>query len=104
MWKRIKDNFEEGTAKIKRISSFIAERVKIEFSIFRLLNDREKKEKTKADKAKIIGERVLELKNSGEKNIFKDKIVIDTIAEIEKLDLEIEDLKQKTAEISKIEE
>jgi len=47
---------------------------------------------------------VLELRSHADKNILKDKDVAESIKEIEKLDAEIEDVKKKTSEISKIEE
>lgn len=103
MWRRVKNNFDSGIEKIKWFSSLLSERLKIEFSIIKLLQDRVKKEKDEAEKMKLIGERVFELRNhSG--NIFKDKVIIESISEIEKLDAEIEDIKKKASEMSKIEE
>ncbi len=103
MWKRLKSNFDAGIEKIKWFSSLLSERLKIEFSIVKLLQDRGKKEKDRAEKMRFIGERVFELRNHQDKNIFKDKEILETISELERIDAEIEDIKKKASEMSKIE-
>ncbi|MBI3377246.1 MAG: hypothetical protein HY035_02425 [Nitrospirae bacterium] len=103
MWKRIKNNFDSGIERIKWFSSILSERMKIEFSVIKLVSDRDKKEKERAEKLRLIGERVFELKEQHEKNVLKDKIIADSISEIEKLNSEIEDINKKVSEISKVE-
>ncbi len=104
MWKKIKNNFNSGIERIKWFSSLLSERVKIEFSVIKLLSDRDKKEKDRAEKMRLIGERVFELREQQDKNILKDKVIASSIDEMEKLDSEIEDIKKKVSEISKVEE
>lgn len=103
MWKRIKNNFDSGIERIKWFSSILSERVKIEFSVIKLVSDRDKKEKDRAEKMRLIGERVFELKEQHDKNILKDKVIAGSISEIVKLDSEIEDINKKASEISKVE-
>ena len=103
MWKRIKNNFDAGIERIKWFSSILSERMKIEFSVIKLVSDRDKKEKDRAEKMRLIGERVFELKEQHDKNILKDKVIAGSISEIEKLDSEIEDINKKVSEISKVE-
>ena len=103
MWKRIKNNFDAGIERIKWFSSILSERMKIEFSVIKLVSDRDKKEKERAEKLRLIGERVFELKEQHDKNVLKDKVIAGSISEIEKLDSEIEDIKKKVSEISKVE-
>jgi len=103
MWKRVKNNFNSGIERIKWFSSLLSERVKIEFSVIKLLSDRDKKEKDRAEKMRLIGERVFELREQQDKNILKDKVIASSIDEMEKLDSEIEDIKKKVSEISKVE-
>ena len=103
MWKRIKNNFDSGIERIKWFSSILSERMKIEFSVIKLVSDRDKKEKERAEKMRLIGERVFELKEQHEKNVLKDKVIAGSISEIEKLDSEIEDINKKVSEISKVE-
>ena len=45
MWKRIKNNFDSGIERIKWFSSILSERMKIEFSVIKLVSDRDKKRK-----------------------------------------------------------
>ena len=103
MWKKIKNNFDAGIERIKWFSSILSERMKIEFSVIKLVSDRDKKEKERAEKLRLIGERVFELKEQHDKNVLKDKVIAGSISEIEKLDSEIEDIKKKVSEISKVE-
>lgn len=103
MWKRIKNNFDSGIERIKWFSSILSERVKIEFSVIKLVSDRDKKEKDRAEKMRLIGERVFELREQQDKNILKDKVIADSISETEKIDSEIEDMNKKVSEISKVE-
>ncbi len=102
MWIRIKNSLSSGIKRLKFLSSVISERLKIELSVIRLLDEQNDKQKEMSEKMRIIGQRVLELKDSSEKNIFKDKIVIETIAGIEKLNAEIEDIKKKVSSVSNI--
>ena len=103
MWKRIKNNFDAGIERIKWFSSILSERMKIEFSVIKLVSDRDKKEKERAEKLRLIGERVFELKEQHDKNVLKDKVIAGSISEIEKLNSEIEDINEKASEISKVE-
>lgn len=103
MWRRVKNNLDSGAEKIKWFSTVLSERLKIEFSVIKLLQEREKKEKDRAEKMRLVGERVFELRNHSEKNAYKDKAIAETIVELERLDAEIEDIKKKASEISKIE-
>jgi len=103
MWKRVKNNFDSGIARVKWFSSILSERMKIEFSVIKLINDRDKKEKERAEKLKLIGERVFEVKEQQDKNVLKDNVIAGSISEIEKLDSEIEDINKKVSEVSKVE-
>lgn len=104
MLKRIKDNFESGVEKIKWFSSLLSDRMKIEFSVMKLLYQSEQMEKKKDDLLKTIGRRVLELKEQSDREIMKDRIIAEALTEIEKIDYEMESTRKKASEISKIEE
>ncbi|MBI5204593.1 MAG: hypothetical protein HZA11_06720 [Nitrospirae bacterium] len=103
MWRRVKNNMDSGVEKIKWFSTVLSERLKIEFSVIKLLQEREKKDKDRAEKMRLVGERVFELRNNSEKNIFKDKAITEAIVEIERLDAELDDIKKKASEMSSIE-
>lgn len=102
MWIRIKNSLNSGIKRLKFLSSIIAERLKIELSVIRLLDEQNDKQKEIAEKMRIIGQRVFELKGSAEKDVFKDKTINETIAGIEKLNADIEDIKNKVSTISSI--
>ncbi len=103
MWKRIKDNFDSGTEKVKWFSSLLNERVKIELSLFSLLYQSAEMEKKRAAFAKTIGERVFELRDASERHILRDHVIIEALTSMERLDAEIEDMRKKAAEIEKVE-
>lgn len=103
MWQRIRASFVSGIEKLKWFSSIFSERMKVELSVISLSAEREKREKDRMEKMRVIGERVLELRKSADKNILKDEIVMQAVSEAEKIDADIEDLKKKISEISKIE-
>ncbi|MCG2720496.1 MAG: hypothetical protein L6290_00555 [Thermodesulfovibrionales bacterium] len=100
MYKRIKENFDNGLMKLKWFSNILSDRMKIELSVFKLLYQAEQMEKNKEDLMKTIGERMLELKEHSEKSILKDRIIADAMNEIEKINQEIEEIKKQASEIS----
>lgn len=103
MLKRIKDNFESGIEKIKWFSSLLSDRMKIEFSVMKLLYQSEQMEKKKDDLLKAIGRRVLELREQSDRQIINDRIIAEALTEIEKIDHEMESTRKKASEISKLE-
>jgi hypothetical protein len=104
MLRRIKDNFDSGVEKIKWLSSLLSDRLKIEFSVMKLLYQSEQMEKKKEDLLKTIGRRVLELKEHTDRQVLNDRVVTEALAEIEEINREIESTRKKASEISKIEE
>jgi hypothetical protein len=102
MLKRLKGNFESGVERIKWFSSLFSDRIKIEYSVIRLLHQSEQMEKKKYELMRTIGNRVYELKGYSEGHILKDGIISEALSEIEKIDKEIESTKKKASEISSI--
>jgi hypothetical protein len=100
MLKRLKGNFESGVERIKWFSSLFSDRIKIEYSVIRLLHQSEQMEKKKYELMRTIGNRVYELKGYSEGHILKDGIISEALSEIEKIDKEIESTKKKASEIS----
>jgi ArsR family metal-binding transcriptional regulator len=70
----------------------------------RLLYQSEQMEKKKDDLLKAIGGRVHELKENGDMQILKDRDVSEALSEIGKLNAEIESIRKKASEISRVEE
>lgn len=103
MWKKIKDNLYSGIDKVKWFAALLNDRVKIEISLIKLIYQSTEMDKKRADSLKAIGERVVELKNNPEKQVMRDHIIIETLNRIEALDAEIEDLRKKVSEVSRVE-
>jgi len=102
--KKIIDDFRKGLERIRWFSTVFAERLKIEVAIFRLLYETDRVAKTRGELLRKIGERVMELKEHKDKNILKDSIIAEAVAEINRLEKTIDDLKTKVAEIGRITE
>ncbi|MBI5634255.1 MAG: hypothetical protein HZA15_12350 [Nitrospirae bacterium] len=102
--KKIIDDFRKGLERIRWFSTVFAERMKIEIAIFRLLYESDRTAKTREELLRRIGERVLELKDHHDKNILRDSVVAEAVAEINKLEKTIEDLKTRISEIGRVAE
>jgi hypothetical protein len=100
MWTKIKRNFENGLAKIKWFSSLLSDRAKIELSVMKLLYESDQMEKKRDELMKTIGRRVFELRESSDRHIMKDRVIAESISEIEQISGEIETTKKKASEIS----
>ncbi len=101
MWRRVKDGLDSGVEKVKWFSTLLNERVKVEISLFRLLRQSAQMEKKKAELLRTIGEKVFELRNSPQKQVFVDPVVREAFVDLEKLNAEIDELKKKASEIEK---
>ncbi|MDH5202542.1 MAG: hypothetical protein OEZ31_01570 [Nitrospirota bacterium] len=100
MFKRLKESFDSGLDKIKWFSSLFSDRMKIEYSVMKLLYQSDQMEKKKEDLMKTIGKRVFELKGY---SILKDDSIVEALRELEKINSEIEEIKKKASEMSKVE-
>lgn len=103
MLRKIKQNLESGVEKIKWFATVLNDRLKIEFSVVKLLYQSDRMEKQKDEIMKTIGRRVFELKAGPDKHILKDRIIEDCLNEIDHLDAEIESTKKKASEMSSTE-
>ncbi|MBI5848113.1 MAG: hypothetical protein HZB31_09230 [Nitrospirae bacterium] len=102
--KKIIDDFRRGLERLRWFATVFAERLKIEIAIFRLLYESDRIVKTRGELLRKIGERVMELKDQQDKNILKDSVVAEAVAEIGKLEKTIDDLKTRVAEMGRVSE
>ncbi len=102
MLKRMRENFGRGMDKLKWFATVLSERLKIEIAVMRLLHQSDEMEKSREDLLKTIGQRVYDLRGSHDKNILRDKIVLEALQELEKIGKNIDDLKQKASEMSSV--
>jgi hypothetical protein len=100
MWKKIRDNFDRGIEKIKWFSMLLSDRIKIEYSVIKLLYHSEQMKKKRDDLLKAIGERIYELKGHSDRSILKDSTIANALDELDKINIEIESTKKKASEIS----
>lgn len=103
MLKRVRDSLERGIEKLRWFSNLVNERLKVEITLFRLINQSSEIEKKRDAILKAIGERVLELKKKSERNIFKDPTIIELMERLKIIDNEMENIRNKVIELSKIE-
>ena len=99
---RINENFRQGVSKVKWFATLFSERVNVEIAVFKLLHQSDEMTKKREALLRAIGEQVVAMKDHPEKSVFKDSVVADAIQEIEKIDRNIEDLKKKAGEISRV--
>jgi hypothetical protein len=102
--KKIIDDFRKGLERVRWFSTVLSGRLKIEIAIFRLLYECDKMAKTRGELLRKIGERVMELKDRQDKNILKDSLIAEAVAEINKIEKTIEDLKVRVSEIDGVAE
>ncbi len=100
MWRKLKENFDRGIEKIKWFSILLSDRVKIEYSVMKLLYQSEQMKKRRDELMKTIGQRIYELKGHPDRYILKDRVIADALSELEGINSEIESTKKKASEIS----
>lgn len=104
MFKRIQESFDRGIEKIKWVASLLAERTQVELSVIKLMYRTAQLEKRREQLLALVGQRVLELKTSPDREILHDKTIADALIEIEHITAEIAATKKHASEISSIAE
>ncbi|MBI5101902.1 MAG: hypothetical protein HZB33_08735 [Nitrospirae bacterium] len=100
MIKEIRNDFLRGIERLKWFSRILSFRLKIEIAIIKLMYRSHDMGRKKDDKLIVIGRRVYELRETPDKNVMKDRVVTESISEIEMLEKEILDLNHKISELS----
>jgi hypothetical protein len=103
MWRKVKDNLDSGVERVKWFSSLVSDRLKIEIALVKLLYRSSEMEKKRAALMTEVGEKVYGMRNGPDKNVLRDPDVLQTLRQLESLDAEIEDLRKKASEISRLE-
>ncbi len=99
MLKRVMENFKDGLARIRWFATVFSERFRIEMAVIKLMYRSDEMEKKRQELFRTIGERIYESKGNPEKNIFRDKVIGEAMEKIEKMEKDIEELKEKASEI-----
>lgn len=101
MLRKLRTDFLQGIERIRWFSGVLSERLNIEIAVIKLLFKSDEMDRKKNELLTVLGNRVYELKDSTEKNILKDRVVIGAITEIERLEKEIIDLSHKIDDLSR---
>jgi len=102
MWRKVKDNLDSGVERVKWFSSLLNDRLKIEIALVKLLYRSSEMEKKKAALMTAVGERVYGMRTGPDKNVLRDPEILQRLKQLEDLDAEIEELRKKAAEISRL--
>lgn len=100
----IKKSVASGLKRIKWIADFLAERIRVETSIAKLLYKKSKLEDNMDELYKNIGIRVLELKNLGREDVFKDFLIQQALSELKDMKESVQDYKKEADIVSKLRE
>jgi hypothetical protein len=101
---KIRKSLNKGLDQVRWIATFLAERTKAETEIARLLFENTKIEGRIDDLYRDIGRRVAELKEKGDKSVWKDFIVQQALDEIKHLKEAADNYKNQANELSKLPE
>ncbi|RJQ48608.1 MAG: hypothetical protein C4538_03595 [Nitrospiraceae bacterium] len=101
---RIRKNINKGLDQVRWVATFLAERTKAETQIAKLLFENTKIEGKIDDLYRDIGRRVAELREQGEKSIWKDFVVQQALDEIRHLRNTAEDFKNQARNLSNLPE
>jgi uncharacterized protein YceH (UPF0502 family) len=102
MLKKAGYNFRKGIERIKWFSSVFAARLKIEITIIKLLYRSDGMRRQREELLMTIGERVYDMRENPERNVFKDRVTQESIGRIEALEKEIGELNRRVQEVSRI--
>ncbi|MBI5099643.1 MAG: hypothetical protein HZB30_10440 [Nitrospirae bacterium] len=101
---KIRKSLDRGLDQVKWFATFLAERTKAETEIARLLFESTKIEGKIEDLYRDIGKRVLEIKEKGEKVIWKDFVIQQALDDIKHLKEAAEEYRNQAKDLSKLPE
>ncbi len=102
MLAKIRESFRNGVSRIQWFAGVIAERLRIEIAVIRLLSRSREMEKRKEELLRSIGARVYELRGNPDRSVLKDKTVVEAVGAVGELDKEMEELKEKASEMGRM--
>ena len=103
MLRKLNAGIAAGSERIKWFFSVIAERIKIEIAVIRLLGKSEHYDRERKRHLESIGERVFEFRDSRNVMILDDPLVKDSLRELEKLEEQISLLRKEAEDITALE-
>ena len=101
---RIRKSLDKGLDQVKWFATFLAERTKAETEIAKLLFESTKIEGKIEDLYRDVGKRVMELKEKGDKAVWKDFVILQALDEIKHLKEAAEEYRNQANDLSKLPE
>lgn len=101
---RIRNSLNKGLDQVRWFATFLAERTKAETEIAKLLFESTRFEGKIEDLYRDIGKRVVELKEKGEKAIWKDFVIQQSLDEIKHLRETADECRNQAKDLSKLPE
>ncbi|GAB4390271.1 MAG: hypothetical protein Kow0025_21160 [Thermodesulfovibrionales bacterium] len=101
MLDRLRKSFDSGVEKVRLLAAIISERVKVEVAVTKLLWKTSDLEKKRDEIARAVGERVFDLRSRPELNLLADQKIKGSIAEMEKVVAEMNEIKSRASQIGK---
>jgi len=101
---RIRNSLNKGLDQVKWFATFLAERTKAETDIARLLFESTRIDGKIEDLYRDIGKRVMEIREKGEKAIWKDFIIQQALDEIKQLKETADEFRAQAKNLSKLPE
>lgn len=101
MLRKLRTDFLQGIDRIRWFSGVLSERLNIEIAVIKLLFKSDDIERKKNELLTTLGNRIYALKDQTEKNLLKDRVIVEALAEIERIEKEMVDLNQKIEELSR---
>ncbi len=92
--------FRNGYERLKRFSTILYERTRVEIAVIKMLNDVHVIDRRIEENYRIIGRRLRELYDIHEKDVLRDDIIVQAFKEIQRLTEEREDLIKKSSELA----
>lgn len=101
---RIRRSLNKGLDQVRWVATFLAERTKSETEIAKLLFESSRIEGKIDDLYTDIGRRIVELKEKGEKSVWKDFVVQKALDDIKHLRETSEEFKNQARSLNKLPE
>src|ERR1039457_4299398 len=80
MLRKLRTDFLQGIDRIRWFSGVLSERLNIEIAVIKLLFKSDDIERKKNELLTTLGTRVYELKDQTEKNLLKDRVIVEALA------------------------
>ena len=103
MLRKLNSEITNSIDRLKWFFSVLAERIKIEIAVIKILGKSERYEKEKREILVSIGTRVSEIRGSKRVNLYEDPEIKEALLRLDRLEKDINVLRKEAEEISTLE-